>query len=635
MTTQATTAAESVAHFKILVDFIEDGNMPLAEKQGEHVQSMLEALPEDERVEAIGLASIIAIKRGTHGTTACMLAGIPTPEPPEPEDAITESVLDDLYPILDKAQGTEHDGIVKASLDLLAIMTPVQQERHRKRLIGCGLRAGFIDEQLKLRRNGGTPEVEPKAEQDDKIARIPSASRFLLYESADDEGNANCVKRMHGGEFAHCPELGWMHYNGTQWERNGAEAVLDTSVLETLKARRRSAVEAERTEIVKRAWGTAANVRNTKYLFRSMVDVRVTEFDSSPDHLNCKNGLLDLRTGELVTHEPAQRFTYCLPVAYDPEASSELWLKFLSETTTSRVIRRWLQKAHGYSLTGHTWEECLFHISGPPRSGKGTLTETVMHMMGREPLAKQTDFGTFTARRDQDAQNFALAPLKPCRLVVAGESKRNQHLNGEKVKGLTGGDAVYCAYKGRDLFNYVPQYKIWLVSNWSVNADPDDDALWARLRVLKFPNSRLGKEDKSLKARLRQLDNLAGVLAWAVAGARDWYAAGKAGLVVPHVIKHETESARDAIDYVSQWVSECIVKSDDPDAFIPNANLHGSYSSWCAGVGVTPKQLTALTQSLKRKRYDAGKPKKHKGKTVRGCVGVQFKAEPEPADPIL
>ena len=44
---------------------------------------------------------------------------------------------------------------------------------------------------------------------------------------------------------------------------------------------------------------------------------------------------------------------------------------------------RFLQKSMGYSLTGHTAEECFFILYGATsRNGKGTLMETFRTLMG-------------------------------------------------------------------------------------------------------------------------------------------------------------------------------------------------------------------------------------------------------------
>jgi len=416
-----------------------------------------------------------------------------------------------------------------------------------------------------------------------------------------------------------------LHFNGRFWDREDAEAQLDRAIVNTLKRRRKAAVDGGREAIVKAAKPSAHNLRGCKYNFRSLVTVSVKAFDQSPDHLNCANGVLDLRTGRLVPHSPAQRFTYCLPVEYKPQADQTAWLRFLHDATDGRPeMVRYLQLALGYSLTGHTREECMFYLYGPTRSGKGTFTETVIAMLGEKPIATEVDFGTFTASRKGDTQNFDLAPLKPCRFIAAAESKRNESLNAAKVKQITGGNYIRCAFKYRDHFEYRPQFKVWLASNHPVDTDVDDDAVWYRIRVIDFPRSHAGREDKMLKHRLRSPEVLRGVLAWAVEGARKWYAKG---LETPTRVQEATNQARHDIDFVAQWLDECVDKTDGPKDFVANAVLYDSYHNWCVANGVEPEKKRSLTTALKAKGFKAGTQRKCPvtGRNRRGCVGIRLR----------
>jgi putative DNA primase/helicase len=291
-------------------------------------------------------------------------------------------------------------------------------------------------------------------------------------------------------------------------------------------------------------------------------------------------------------------------------------VNFLLGAVGNQATVDWLQMAIGYSLTGHTREEVLFYIYGPSRSGKGTFTESIMSLLGH-PLSTEVNFATFTAQRGGDNQNFDLAPLKPCRFVAASESNSYERFNEAKIKSLTGGNDVYCAFKHRDHFSYRPQFKIWLSSNQPVNADPDDDAVWGRVRLIEFPNSHLGNEDKSLKYGLKSPDNLAGLLRWAVDGAVKWYRLGSSGLPEPVESVTAKHAQRAEIDTVGQWIDECCKQG----GYTGSAALYASYENWCKGNGVTPKHQKGLTQSLKRKGYDSG-PKWRDGKTLRIIEGL-------------
>jgi putative DNA primase/helicase len=263
----------------------------------------------------------------------------------------------------------------------------------------------------------------------------------------------------------------------------------------------------------------------------------------------------------------------------------------------------YLQEALGYSITGHTSEECLFYIFGPPRSGKGTLSETILAIFPR-PIAIEVDFNTFTAKREGDNQNFDLAPMKAARIVFASESNKYQSLNPAKVKALTGGNLVHCAFKHRDFFSYRPQYTVWLSSNHKINADADDDALWGRVKVIHFPYSQLGKEDKSLKRRMQTPDNLEGVLAWLIDGAYQWYQHEGQGLATPDAVTDLTRAHRDAQDSVGLWLEECCeLKAGE---WIPNTKIYTSYKDWCIENGYEPKKLTGLSQSLAAHGLEVG-----------------------------
>lgn len=466
-----------------------------------------------------------------------------------------------------------------------------------------------------------TPTVsDAKTESED--------DNILLKAPADHDGQALCVLAMFPGKFLFVEAFGWLFYNGKCWQREGAESNLDRAIVETLKARRSLAAAQENYDLVKACKCTNGNVTGTKALLQSYVIALVDEFDNDPDQLNCGNGVLDLRTGKLTPHGPQQRYTYVLPVDYDPKANREEWLKFLRAALANPEMLDYLQVAIGYSLTGRTWEEIMFYLFGPPRSGKGTFTETILAMMGNQ-VATEADFSSFTAERNGDTQNFDLAPLKPCRFIAAAESNKNQPLNPAKIKALTGRNLVRCAFKHRDHFSYQPAFKIWLSSNHPVNVDVDDDAAWGRIRVIEFPNSHLGIEDKTLKARLSTPESLRGVLAWAVEGAQLWYTfmdagqgGGGRGLPTPSSIQEATQQQRDRRDYVKQFIDECC--TIDPEGFVKSASMYQAYKTWCEDNGVTPKLIGQLSQSLNAKGYRVDQ-KKVMGVNNRVVFGLKLK----------
>lgn len=451
----------------------------------------------------------------------------------------------------------------------------------------------------------------------------------LLTAGAHDEGNAQCIASRVRDHIAYCPEMAkphWVQYKDGYWSTELALMQLEGETVQVLKDRRTAAVEAEQEAIIKAARPSSSNVRNAITLLRNKVAVPISEFDNSPDLLNCINGVVDLRTGELLKHRRDRKFTYAVPTRYNPGADSDFWEQWLLEVLGGRQeVLDYVQLALGYSLTGRTREEVMFFVYGPTRGGKGTFTETIIFMLGGRPIATEVDMEMFMSGAiSTSSVRFSLADLKAARFVAASETKESEWLNAKRIKRWTGNNIVSCAHKyGRD-FSYRPQFKIWLTSNFEPQMDADDDAAWGRLRIIRFPNSYYGREDKLLKTKMLQQDVLEGILNWAVQGSIRWYKSGGTGLVAPTIVTQAVEKARKQVDWVAAWIEEMIEVTDENQHVIPQDMYYPEYEDWCRENGVNPKGLRSLNNSLKRKGYDVGNLVKIGGKNKQCWIGAQL-----------
>ena len=433
--------------------------------------------------------------------------------------------------------------------------------------------------------------------------------RVLLSQASDHEGHAQSMLALYPGLFRHNDSHGWLHFNGTHWETEGAEQRVKRAVTNTLQKRRELFAAKELMKHANQCMSWSNNVNGTLAQLAkcSQVYTPPGAFDNYPDLLNACNGVVDLKAGALIERQPDHLFTYCLPVAFIADATDVGgWLPFLESLGLSLEMVDYLRLATGYSLSGHTNEEVMFYLYGQRRSGKGTFVETLNAMLGA--LATGVDMTTFTSKRYGDTSNFDLAPLKNKRVITASETSQNGGLNPAVIKKITGGDEIYCSFKRRDHFSYRPQFKVWLTSNFPVNIDVDDDAAWGRLRVIHFARSYYGKEDKGLKARLRSPRALEFVLAWAVAGAAQWYALGTRGLAIPEEVVAVTNEHRAILDSVAQFVDQCaevdLLTVDDRGnlaAFVVGKELYAAYNKWCEDEGYMPLGRKRFTSSLEVK----------------------------------
>ncbi len=522
-----------------------------------------------------------------------------------------------------------------SSVDQAYKRAPREKRKRRKINTETGYAYGFSGD------GTYTPETLPV----DQVTGI-----YLAFPQSD-EGNAECLFHAFPNRYLYCDAYGWMAYTGTHWETKNAEDRLERDINSMLRVREQ-VIREKGDNPSGKVMGNAANVRGAKFHYKSMVKVSIEDFDNNPETINCLSGVVDLINGDFSEHDPSQRFSYCINRNFDPYVDFTGWEKWLGETVKGgQEMAEYLQMAVGYILTGYTREEILFYIYGPPRSGKGTFTETLLAMMG-SPLAKEVDFKTFAEQRGGDNQNFDLAPLKATRFVAASESGKYQQLNAPRVKAITGGNEVWCAFKGKDFFNYIPQYTIILSSNNKPSADVDDDAIWSRLRVIEFPTSHVGKENKHLKQKMKTSANLDAVFSWAVWGAVRWFMS-EDGLSLPDVVRDATNESRDSVDYVQQFLDEFAnqfekVLPEDADAitiakynqekadfikrqesaYITNPDLYFEYQKWCNENGITAKFQRSLSLSLSAKGYTTGHQMRVNGKKYRCVLGITSAVKP-------
>lgn len=155
-------------------------------------------------------------------------------------------------------------------------------------------------------------------------------------------------------------------------------------------------------------------------------------------------------------------------------------------------------------------------------------------------------------------------------------------------------------------------------SNFEVNADVDDDAVWARLIIYHFPNSHQDTEDLGLKTRFQTDKAKQGILKWAVDGAVEWYKLGR--LYVPECVKKNIQEHKDLLDTVAMWVEDCV--NVEEGVHTSSVEIRGSYERWCEGNGVEPKRAKYFTQSLSKRIPTAKQAKKQ---DVRGYYGLKIR----------
>src|SRR5262249_9160108 len=144
--------------------------------------------------------------------------------------------------------------------------------------------------------------------------------------------------------------------------------------------------------------GDKAKIEAMVTLAQNHLGASPTLFDSDPLLLGASNGVVDLRTGE---HRPSRRDDYiikCVNADYDCNATCDTWKQFLHRVFDGDTeLIAFIQRAIGYSLTGLTWEQCLFFLFGTGQNGKSTFTKFLEALFGPYALKSTSSLYTLAA----------------------------------------------------------------------------------------------------------------------------------------------------------------------------------------------------------------------------------------------
>jgi putative DNA primase/helicase len=369
-------------------------------------------------------------------------------------------------------------------------------------------------------------------------------------------------------------------------------------------------------------------------MLRDICQLDPSKLDCHPELLNCQNGTLDLRTGELKPHDPKDFLTKITPVKYNADALALRFEKFVGEIMDGDQERvQFLQRWYGYACTAETREQKFVIHAGPGGGGKGTFLNAVADVMGQ--YACTAARGLITGRGGDDRHPTEIIDLLGRRLVTAHESDAGAELREGFVKQATGEDSLKGRAMRQDLVEFRPTHKLQLLTNYEPVIQGSDFGIWRRVLLVKY-DVKFGSAEQIATGKAHELadptladalrNEREGILAWLVRGAIEWY---KTGLRPPASVLAATDEYQSEQDRADQFVQDCCTL--DKTSWVSYGDLHREYQTWCLQRGYRPLGLGKLLTELKRlvpffeKDGDGRKQVVGgKRKTVRGCYGLRL-----------
>jgi len=331
---------------------------------------------------------------------------------------------------------------------------------------------------------------------------------------------------------------------------------------------------------------------------QSVYPISVSEFDRDPLAFNCKNGTLHLDSGEFTPHCPEDRFTRISPVVYDPTSRCERFERFVGEIMSGdRDKQHYLQKAMGYGLSGDSSFECMFILHGKTsRNGKGTLCESVLRVLGSYSCTARPETIGMKANSNSQCPSEDIARLAGVRFVNIAEPQKGLVLNAALVKTLTGNDTINARFLHENSFDFRPQFKLFVNTNYLPVIN--DLSAFASGRVIVIPFDRHFDEqeqDRTLKNEFSKEKSQSGILNWLVEG---YGMLRQEGLAQPEVIRQAIGAYAHDSDKIMQFVEDCLkaVPTDE----VRTAAVYDAYRQWCVDNGCYAENSRNFNQALRR-----------------------------------
>ena len=439
-----------------------------------------------------------------------------------------------------------------------------------------------------------TPPAEPPAPAQQGDWR-PDPGRYTL----DDTGNAYRFRDAYGEDLRYDHvNRSWYRWTGQRWEpdQTGAVKRLANRLLEGMEHIARESGNGELMRHVRRT-------RSSKYKEAMLREAQPLEgIPILPDQLDrygslfcCPNGVLDLKTGELLPHRRELYLTMLGAAPYDPQAACPRWEQFLREITQAdEELAVYLQRMAGYCLTGSTAEQCVFFLFGAGGNGKSKFIETLKEVMGDYAKTCDPEVVMVRPRGGGNAPSAELARMKGVRLLATSEPDGGCRLAEGLVKRMTGEDAITARRLYQESFEFKPEFKILMATNVKPVISGTDQGIWRRIRLIPFTAHFAPHQiDRDLGEKL--LAEREGIFRWMVQGAVDWY---RLGMPACRRVDSAVQDYRGEMDRLGQFVEDCL--QEQPGARVASGKVYEAYLGWCSQQGERyPVSNRKLSQELR------------------------------------
>lgn len=338
------------------------------------------------------------------------------------------------------------------------------------------------------------------------------------------------------------------------------------------------------------------------------IAIRSDKWDTNPELMAFKNGVLNLRSGAFGPGRPEDLMSRSTMIDYREDADPTLFYQFVVGIMGGDVaLAHYVIQVLGYALIGWQREQKFWMFVGPGQNGKGVLTRTVSKGMGTYSTEPPSTLYMRT-KQGAAASNVPrpeILRLSGVRLTVMSEPQGGQ-FNEAMLKEHTGNDMIEARdlYAGkRDIVAFYPTHTIIFLTNKPPQTEDVGPSMRRRARIIQFEQDYTDpkRNDPGLEDRLQEQASLEGMMLLLTATAKDYF---ESGLAEPAKVTAWSEEYIEDNDPLAQFIEQaCVVGKKEQGSA---ALLWAAYQDWCARNDMEPGSQMGFGLAMKR-RYHKGR----------------------------
>lgn len=320
------------------------------------------------------------------------------------------------------------------------------------------------------------------------------------------------------------------------------------------------------------------------------------KFEPPEGLVNLENGVLNVKTKELLDHDADYNFRYKLSHRFDLSATAPKFIEFLDFIFDGDAdLVRLIGEIMGYTLIGgEPFKHKAFIFYGEGRNGKSTLLDVIKELLGKHSVS--------AVSMQRINEPFSMVRMDGKLANIVEESPGM--INAEAFKNIVSGGEVSAARKHMDEFDLKIKARMFFACNDYPHFKDSSKGLKDRLTIIPF-NKYIPERERDSKIKERLFKEMPGILNFALEGysrlLENNLQFTKSKAVEASVSEYLSET-----DSVVSWAQDHVMLTFNAEDKLSTKELYNSYKECAKQDGFMPCANNTFSKRFKRYLNDKG-----------------------------